>query len=68
MHLLEDWATEFMARRPAHWAWTEQDHEFLLAAFASFPGLDSLGPGKPDVINEVRALLKIESDLSSDSH
>jgi hypothetical protein len=61
MHLFEAWATEFMARRPKDWNWTEQDHQFLLAAFASFPGFEALGRGKPDVINEVRALL---SDLT----
>jgi|GEM_PF-6615564 len=62
MHLFEAWATEFMARRPKDWNWSEDDHQFLLAAFASFPGLESLGRGKPDIINEVRAFL---ADLNS---
>jgi hypothetical protein len=57
MQLYEAWATEFMKRRPEAWEWSESDHQFLLAAFASFPGFEGLGSGKPDVINEVRSLL-----------
>ena len=58
MHLFEAWASEFMAQRPSDWNWGENDHQFLLAAFASFPGFEALGRGKPDIINEVRALLE----------